>query len=101
MMKLKYRGLSYDYDPPEVTVEPTTLKGRYRGVPYAIPNLMTEPVLQPIRNLVYRGVPYQIGNFTPEETAQAETMVPTIAQAILEEEVLLIKYQIHHPAGNH
>lgn len=100
-MKLKYRGVTYDVEPPTVTIEPTELMGRYRGVPYSIPNLTTEPILQPIRNLVYRGVPYQIGNLTPEAEKQLETVIPTIAQAILTEEVLYLKYQLHHPLGNH
>lgn len=90
-MKLKYRGISYEVIPPDVTAEPTALTGRYRGVPYSISNLTTEPVPQPIHNLVYRGVPYQIGNFTPEETEQT----------LFETEMLLIQYQIHHPIGNH
>ncbi|MCU0570697.1 MAG: DUF4278 domain-containing protein [Oculatellaceae cyanobacterium Prado106] len=100
-MKLQYRGVAYNFEPPNVTVEPTALTGRYRGVPYSIPNLATEPVLQPIQHLVYRGVPYSIGDFTPEDAKQVEAMIPTIAQAILEEEALYLKYQLHHPMGNH
>jgi hypothetical protein len=101
MMKLKYRGVSYEVEPPEVAVEPTALMGRYRGVPYSIPSLATETVPQPIHNLVYRGVPYQVGDFIPEEAAPVEEMISAIEQALFEEEVLLIKYQIHHPMGNH
>jgi hypothetical protein len=79
-MKLKYRGVSYEVDPPMVAVEPTALTGRYRGVPYLIPNLTTEPIPQPIHNLVYRGVPYQVGDFIPEEVVPAEEMISAIEQ---------------------
>jgi Domain of unknown function (DUF4278) len=96
-MQLTYRGVAYDYEPPAVKIEPTQKMGRYRGVPYRVANLITEPIFQPIRNLVYRGVPYQIGDFTPEEAQQMEKMTPAFIQALHEEELLWLKYQLHPP----
>lgn len=100
-MKLKYRGVEYEPAVYLVNNEPTGKMGRYRGVPYQIPNLVTPALPQPIHNLVYRGVPYQIGTPTPKEGYESAEMIQTIASAILEEERLSLKYQFHHPLGNH
>jgi Domain of unknown function (DUF4278) len=99
-MKLKYRGVAYDWNPATVTDEPTALTGRYRGIPYGISTLTTEIVPQTVFNLVYRGVPYQIGDLTPEDIKQADQMTPTIAQALLEEAALRLKYLFHHPINH-
>ena len=32
-MKLKYRGIAYDYNPTKVTTVETKVGGTYRGVP--------------------------------------------------------------------
>jgi hypothetical protein len=99
-MKLKYRGVPYEYEPPTVTAEPTDMLSRYRGVFYQIPNLTTAPMPQPIRTLKYRGVPYQIGNLNPAEAEQLETMIPDLKQALLAEEALWLKYQLHPPIAH-
>lgn len=95
-MKLKYRGVAYDLNPPTVTVEPAQWIGCYRGIPYRILDLTAEIAPQPICNLIYRGVPYQIGDLTAEDVKQADQMIPTIVQAL----ALRLKYQFHHPINS-
>lgn len=58
-MKLTYRGISYEYNPPEVTYGDSTQVGKYRGVDirFRIPKEVA-PVLQPTLDLIYRGVAY-------------------------------------------
>jgi hypothetical protein len=57
-MKLTYRGISYEYNPPEVAVEQGTVAGKFRGLDWRFRNLKKPLVLQPPANLTYRGVAY-------------------------------------------
>lgn len=68
-MKLTYRGVAYDYNPPTLAVTNTELVGKYRGLDWRFRNLEKPPVLQPTVSLTYRGVAY--GNTS--ETATATT----------------------------
>ncbi|MBE9114515.1 DUF4278 domain-containing protein [Lusitaniella coriacea LEGE 07157] len=61
-MKLSYRGVSYDYNPPVVETTQGQTAGKYRGQDWRFRNLKKAPVLQPTKNLVYRGVSYQRGD---------------------------------------
>jgi hypothetical protein len=98
-MKLKYRGVSYDSMPTPTRAIATGLTGKYRGVFYPIQSLETEePVPQPVAMLKYRGVPYSIGQSPPTEVEESiAAMVPTIAAALIETQILRLKYQFHHP----
>ena len=58
-MKLTYRGVSYDYNPPTVETSESNVDGKYRGLDWRFRNLKKPPVLQPSANLTYRGVTYQ------------------------------------------
>ena len=58
-MKLTYRGISYEYNPPEVAVDRGTVAGKFRGLDWRFRNLKKPPVLQPPVNLTYRGVAYR------------------------------------------
>ncbi len=60
-MQLKYRGLNYDYTPPQVEMKPTAVVGQYRGLEWRFRNPQKVPVLQANLDLVYRGVAYQTG----------------------------------------
>lgn len=60
-MKLSYRGVSYDYNPPAVTTATSQASGKYRGQDWRFRNLKRSPILQPTKQLVYRGVLYQTG----------------------------------------
>lgn len=59
-MKLTYRGITYDYNPPRVVCGSTYAKGRYRGVPVNFQALEV-PVVKPSYTLKYRGVAYCTG----------------------------------------
>jgi hypothetical protein len=57
-MKLTYRGVSYDYNPPEVVYGPTIASGHYRGHPTELRMSKAKNVKQPILDLKYRHVAY-------------------------------------------
>ena len=59
-MKLKYRGVSYEYSPPKVPVSETEEAGKYRGAELHFHKLR-KSIPQPPANLKYRGVPYHKG----------------------------------------
>jgi hypothetical protein len=98
-MKLKYRGVPYEYNPPEVIATDSGLTGTYRGVPYSIPLLITEPIPQPEADLIYRGVRYHIG--TASEEAVESASISDVATALIEEQVALLKLLFHQPIRNH
>lgn len=59
-MKLCYRGVCYDYTPPEVvTSEQTEPISQYNGVDVRFRNPKKALVLQPTLDLKYRGVTYR------------------------------------------
>lgn len=60
-MKLKYRGVAYEYNPTNVTTVEGKVGGKYRGVPWQqrIPQITQVP--EPSVDLKYRGVPYRKG----------------------------------------
>ena len=58
-MKLVYRGVSYDYNPPQVAVKEGAVTGKFRGLDWRFHNLKKPLVLQPPVNLTYRGVAYK------------------------------------------
>jgi hypothetical protein len=72
-MKLTYRGVSYEYNPPAVETTPGEVGGKYRGLDWRFRNLKKPPVLQPRVNLTYRGVRYQTGEATAPKTAESAT----------------------------
>lgn len=75
-MNLTYRGVSYEYNPPEVDMTSSEEVGQYRGLEWRFRNAHKTPVMQPSLNLVYRGVAYETG--TPEsEVAPTYTPAPT------------------------
>ncbi|VEP13636.1 conserved hypothetical protein [Hyella patelloides LEGE 07179] len=57
-MKLNYRGVNYDYNPPVVATSEGEVAGKFRGLDWRFRNLEKPPVLQPPLNLTYRGVAY-------------------------------------------
>jgi len=58
-MKLTYRGVQYDYNPPVVEVSDAPEAGKYRGVDIRFRTVKKSPVQQPTLDLVYRGVAYR------------------------------------------
>ena len=67
-MKITYRGVSYDYNPPTVAVQESNVAGKFRGLDWRFHNLKKSPVLQPPVNLTYRGVAYSNRPSTTQET---------------------------------
>ena len=66
-MKLCYRGVCYDYNPPEVaTPQNTETVGTYRGIDVRFRNPKKALVLQPTLDLKYRGVAYRQNEATSE-----------------------------------
>ena len=62
-MKLKYRGVSYEYKIPEVAIVESQEVGKYRGGTYHFHKLV-KALSQPVFDLKYRGVPYHTGGST-------------------------------------
>ncbi|MGB7414845.1 MAG: DUF4278 domain-containing protein [Thermosynechococcaceae cyanobacterium] len=60
-MQLTYRGVNYEYIPPQVETKSTGVVGKYRGLDWRFRNTTRSAVQQPTLDLVYRGVPYQTG----------------------------------------
>ena len=59
-MKLKYRGVSYEYEAPEVAISESEEVGKYRGVTFHFHKLV-KALSQPAFDLKYRGIPYHTG----------------------------------------
>ena len=81
-MKLNYRGVSYDYNPPVVAVEESEIAGKFRGLDWRFHNLKKPPVLQPPVNLTYRGVAYS-NRPTAEVTATQNTKVKSLSRWLI------------------
>jgi hypothetical protein len=71
-MKLNYRGVSYEYNPPVVAVEEGEIAGKFRGLDWRFRNLQKPPVLQPSVNLTYRGVTYNNHPTVNSETTESK-----------------------------
>jgi hypothetical protein len=61
-MKLNYRGVAYDYTPPEVAVQFNDLQGSYRGTQYHFHEATAASSLEQDADLIYRGVAYHVGH---------------------------------------
>lgn len=59
-MKLKYRGVSYEYEAPKVAISESEDVGKYRGATFHFHKLV-KALSQPVFDLKYRGVPYHTG----------------------------------------
>lgn len=70
-MKLCYRGIEYDYTPPQVEKVSSELVGKYRGVEVRFRNPKKPLVLPATLNFKYRGVAYK-----PEAPAVEPTATP-------------------------
>ena len=68
-MKLKYRGVTYEYNPPAVETVEGEVGGKYRGLDWRFRNLKKPPIIQPSVNLTYRGVAYNNHPIATEEEA--------------------------------
>lgn len=57
-MKLCYRGVEYDYNPPSLEVTESEILGHYRGRPTRFSYVRHIPFPQPVSQLQYRGSKY-------------------------------------------
>ena len=57
-MKLSYRGVAYDYNPPAIDMVEGEIGGKYRGQSWRMEYPRHIPVPQPAVDLKYRGVAY-------------------------------------------
>ena len=70
-MKLNYRGVSYEYNPPVIETSKEKVGGKYRGLDWRFRNFKQNVVLQPPANLTYRGVAYSNRPTATQEKAPA------------------------------
>jgi hypothetical protein len=76
-MKLTYRGVSYNYNPPQTNVVKGEVLGTYRGSVWHAHPLIAPMPLPAAHNLKYRGVAYNTCSdlVTTPVGAPAQTMV--------------------------
>ncbi|NJL85556.1 MAG: DUF4278 domain-containing protein [Leptolyngbyaceae cyanobacterium SM1_1_3] len=72
-MKLCYRGVEYDYNPPALEVTESDILCQYRGRPLRYSYVRHVPIPQPVATLSYRGVAYQTGSKGQIELAATPT----------------------------
>lgn len=58
-MKLTYRGVDYDYNPPVLEATESEALCQYRGQATAVRYVQHVPIPQPAEQLTYRGIAYQ------------------------------------------
>ena len=101
-MKLKYRGVSYEYQPIALETKQGEVAGRYRSGEWRFRNLKKAPVLLPVGNLTYRGVKYSkpgtVGSTvtepakapTPSVEAKARTLLYSHTQTIKKRQLSML-----------
>ena len=83
-MKLTYRGIEYDYNPPMLEVTESKIDCRYRGQVARYTYVRHVPIPQPAERLTYRGVAYQttrhgqIQQLTGEQLTEQTTRQGTL-----------------------
>lgn len=82
-MKLTYRGVSYDYNPPQVEYGDPTQVGKYRGVDIRFRNPKKPLVLQPTLDLIYRGAHYTSQPVAEAVVAPAATSIQERARQLM------------------
>ncbi|MBE7381120.1 MAG: DUF4278 domain-containing protein [Leptolyngbya sp. SIO1E4] len=70
-MKLRYRGVEYDYTPPSLEVSESEILGRYRGRSLRFSYVKHVPFPQPEADLSFRGATYHTNNY-----GQVKPVVP-------------------------
>ena len=58
-MKLTYRGVDYDYNPPVLEATESEVATQYRGQATTLRYVQHVPIPQPAEQLTYRGIAYQ------------------------------------------
>jgi len=80
-MELRYRGITYEYNPPAVEMGEVQVGGTYRGLEWRFRNLKKAPVMQTNVDLKYRGVAYHVGSEAkaPEAVPETAPVSPVVA----------------------
>ncbi len=81
-MKLTYRGVAYDYNPPQVEYGDPTQVGKYRGVDIRFRTIKKEPVQQPTLDLLYRGAAYTTNSTDSTTNADASVEAAPVTPAV-------------------
>jgi hypothetical protein len=90
-MKLKYRGISYEYKPIIVAVIEGEVAGKYRGVAWKQMIPQIAPIPEPHSNLKYRGVAYSKGAIRLTHARAEEAVAPRVHPEMLSEEQPLLQ----------
>lgn len=77
-MKLIYRGVTYDYNPPAVNYGDLTQAGKYQGLDIRFRNRKKPLVIPSTLRLIYRGNTYTAADLEKVSAPQAETPVQLI-----------------------
>ena len=78
-MKLKYRGVAYNYDPINIAMVKGKVGGKYRGVTWQQKIPLVVRVDEPSVELKYRGVTYRKGAVKlPKAKAEPEKDLVTL-----------------------
>lgn len=81
-MKLTYRGISYDYNPPTVQYGDPVATGTYRGLDIRFRNPKKPLVLPSTLNLKYRGASVNPASQQADQSAPAPTPVASAVAAV-------------------
>lgn len=79
-MKLTYRGISYDYHPPQVEYGPLFGTGKYRGTSVGFRQAAAPAIEQSTAELNYRGISYYSG--PSRQIVENQTTTSAMAQPI-------------------
>jgi len=82
-MKLTYRGIQYDYNPPMLEVTESEIACKYRGQSTAYSYVRHVPIPQPAESLRYRGVAYQTNRYGQVQQLSDVAAVPARSGAAL------------------
>ena len=92
-MKLTYRGVSYEYNPPAVETSATETVGKYRGLDWRFRNPQKLPVLQSNLELKYRGIAY---NTNPQTVAAPTQVAEQVKTPVLSVSDRARSLMLHH-----
>ena len=87
-MKLTYRGVEYDYNPPMLEMAESETVGCYRGARSHYTYVRHLPIPQPVNRLTYRGVAYEttrhghLQQLAPVSQTGAQTVPAQKAQSV-------------------
>ncbi len=79
-MQLRYRGLTYDYNPPAFATDNAETTGKYRGLDWRFRNAKKPLILDSNLEFTYRGVKYRKGE-PAVQSAPQDAKVPAVSVA--------------------